>query len=171
MKAARFFPIALASLVAGCSTIPRYEAANDIHAFLVSIRDGDRGVFDAHVDRAALKTNLRARLIIEAAQAKNPLAPLAAMAAPLVELAVDASVRPEVFRAIAVKYGYDTTQPIPNALVIGEYVRPQGDGRACVITRRKGPCVFIFKDEGGVYKLIDFQGHIFLDKGRLKMTE
>jgi hypothetical protein len=167
----RLLPLALAALVAGCSTIPRYEAANDIHAFLVSIRDGDKGVFDAHVDRAALKTNLRARLIAEAAKAKNPLAPLAAMAAPLVEFAVDAAVRPEVFRSVAVQYGYDPAQPIPNALVIGQYVRPEGDGRACVVTRKKGPCVFVFKDEGGVYKLIDFEGHINLDKGRIKMSE
>ena len=167
----RLLPLLLIALLASCSTIPRYQAANDIHVFLVSIRDGDKGVFDAHVDRAALKTNLRARLISDATQAHNPLAPLAAMAAPLVELAVDAAVRPEVFRAVAIQYGYDPAQPIPNAIVIGEYVRPQGDGRACVITRRKGPCVFVFKDEGGIYKLIDFQGHMFLDKGRLKLTE
>ena len=172
MKAVSFLPLVLiALLVAACSTIPRYEAANDIHAFLVSIRDGDRGVFDAHVDRPALKTNLRARLITEATQAKNPLAPLAAMAAPLVELAVDAAVKPEVFRAVAVKYGYDPAQPIPGAIVIGQYVRPLDGGRACIVTRQKGPCVFIFKDEGGVYRLIDFQGHMFLDKGRIRMTE
>lgn len=170
MKAV-YLPLLLTVLLAGCATIPRYEAANDIHAFLTSIRDGDKGVFDAHVDRPALKINLRARLIQEASQAKNPLAPLAAMAAPLVEMAVDTAVRPEVFRAIAIQYGYDPAKPIPNVIVIGEYVRPLDGGRACVITRKKGPCVFIFKSEDGVYRLIDFQGHINFDKGRFKFSE
>ena len=34
--------LVLIAALAGCATIPRYEAAGDIHAFLVSIRDGDR---------------------------------------------------------------------------------------------------------------------------------
>ena len=48
-------PILLAAALAACATVPKFEAAGDIHAFLVAIRDGDRESFDAHVDRQALK--------------------------------------------------------------------------------------------------------------------
>lgn len=170
----RFLALAAALLaVSACSTIPRYEAANDIHAFLVSIRDGDRAAFDAHVDRPALKTQLHARLMQEIGTRHGDLAGLGAlMAGPLVDLAVDAAARPEVFRAVAVKYGYDPAQPIPNTLVIAQYVRPLDGGRACIVTKAKGPCVFIFKDEEGAWKLIGYEGHINLDKGgKVRLTE
>jgi len=165
MKRALLALAAVASL-AGCSTIPKYEAANDVHAFLVSIRDGDRRTFDAHVDRPALKTQLHARLMQEVGAKHGDLAGLGALlAGPLVDMAVDASVRPEVFRAVAQKYGYDPAQPIPNTIVIAQYVRPLDSDRACVVTKSKGPCVFMFKNEEGTWKLIGFEGHINIDHG------
>jgi Protein of unknown function (DUF2939) len=165
--------LAVVLALGGCSTIPKYEAANDIHAFLVAIRDGDRAAFDAHVDRPALKTQLHARLMQEVGQRNGDLAGFGALlAGPLVDLGVDAAVRPEVFRAIAQKYGYDPAQPIPNTLLIAQYVRPLDAERACVITKAKGPCVFVFKNEAGTWKLIGFEGHINLDKGgRVRVTE
>jgi hypothetical protein len=161
-----------AAALAACSTIPRFEAANDIHDFLVAIRDGDRAAFDAHVDRPALKTNLRARVLEIASGSHSSASTAAALfAGPLVDVAVEAGVRPEVFRLAAAQYGYDPAKPLPSTLAIAQLVRPLDGGRACIVTRAKGPCVFLFKDEGGVWKLIDFQGHIALDKGRLKLTE
>lgn len=173
MKRAFISLLVSAAALAGCSTIPKYEAANDVHAFLVAIRDGDRASFDAHVDRPALKTQLHARLMQEVGARNGDLAGLGALfAGPLVDVAVDAAVRPEVFRSVAVKYGYDPAQPIPNTLVIAQYVRPLDGGRACVITKAKGPCVFVFKDEEGVWKLIGFEGHINLDKGaRVRLSD
>ena len=55
MHPIRFTALVAALCLTACSTIPRYEAANDIHTFLISIRDGDRSTFDQHVDRPALK--------------------------------------------------------------------------------------------------------------------
>jgi hypothetical protein len=173
MKRALIACATLFATLGACSTIPKYEAASDVHAFLVAIRDGDRATFDAHVDRPALKTQLHTRVMQEVGSRNGDLAGLGALlAGPLVDVAVDAAVRPEVFRAVAQKYGYDPAQPIPNTLVIGQYVRPLDGGRACVITRAKGPCVFVFKNEEGVWKLIGFEGHINLDKGgRVRLTE
>jgi hypothetical protein len=97
----------LFAALAGCATIPRFEAANDIHAFLVSIRDGDRATFDAHVDKSALKEQLRARFLTEAQQSKGTLGALGALVTgPLIDLGVDTLVRPDVFRAVAVEHGY-----------------------------------------------------------------
>jgi hypothetical protein len=163
--------VAALSALAACSTVPRYEAANDIHAFLVSIRDGDRPAFDAHVDKPALKTNLKARVLTETARHDKLAGAATLLAGPLVDVAVEAAARPEVFRLVATEYGYSPDKPLPNTLVIAEYVRPLDGGRACVTTRAKGPCVFMFKNEDGTWKLIDFEGHIGLDKGKLRMTE
>ena len=166
-------PLALvaASLFAACSTVPRFEAANDIHAFLVAIRDGDRAGFDAHVDKPALKTNLKARVLGEGGR-KDALGGVGAfLAGPLVDIAVDAAARPEVFRAVAAQYGYTTEKPLPSTLAIAALVKPLDGARACTTQRHGGPCVFIFKNEDGVWRLIDFQGHVNLDKGRLRVTE
>jgi hypothetical protein len=170
----RLIVLFLASiLAAACSTIPRYEAASDIHAFLVAIRDGDRSTFDAHVDRPALKAQLRSRFMAEAANDKGGVGAFGALlAGPLVDLGVDTLVQPDVFRAIAIEVGYSPDKPIPGALIIGQYVRPLDDGRACIFTKKNGPCVLIFKDEAGTWKLIDFEGHMSFGKGgKLKLSE
>jgi hypothetical protein len=162
--------LVLMAALGACAVVPRYEAANDIHAFLVAIRDGDRAGFDAHVDRAALKAQLRARLLADGAGSGAAGAVGALLAGPLVDIGVDTLVRPDVFRAIAIEVGYSADKPIPGVIAIGQFVRPLDDGRACVFTRRAGPCVLMFKDEGGVFKLIGFEGRIELGKGgRLKL--
>ena len=158
--------------LAGCATVPRYEAASDIHAFLVSIRDGDRAAFDAHVDKPALKEQLRARLLGEAGHGNGSLGAFGAvLAGPLVDIGVDALVRPDVFRAIAAEHGYSPDKPVPNTIAIGQFVRPLDSGRACVFTRKGGPCVLMFKSEDGVYRLIGFEGNIDFGKGgKLKLS-
>jgi hypothetical protein len=158
-------------LFAGCSTIPRFEAANDIHVFLVAIRDGDRPAFDQHVDKPALKTNLKARLMTEAGRSDRLAGVGAFLAGPLVDIAVDAAARPEMFRVVAAEYGYDPQKPLPSTLALAALVKPLEGGRACLASRRGGPCMFIFKNEEGSWRLIDFQGHMNLDKGRLRLTE
>ena len=148
------------ALLGGCATLPRYGASQDIHAFLVAVRDGDRAGFEAHLDRPALKTQLRSRLIAEAGARGGSgwAAAGAALAAPLVDVAVDALVRPDVFRAEAIRLGYDPAKPLPSALAIATRVRPVGDGRVCVEAAPGGPCVFDFNDEGGVWRLTGYEG-------------
>jgi hypothetical protein len=169
----RLIALVLFAALAGCATIPRYEAANDIHAFLIAIRDGDRAAFDAHVDRPALKEQLRSRLLVEAHQQGGAAGAVGALlAGPLVDVGVDALVRPDVFRAIAVEHGYSPDKPIPGVIAIAQSVRALDGGRACVVTQRAGPCVLIFKDEGGAWKLIGFEGKIDFGKGgKLKLSD
>lgn len=165
--------VVAACLLAGaaCSTIPRLEAANDIHAFLVAIRNGDKAAFDAHVDRQALKEQLRSRLIAEAAArpgAGGAAALGASLVAPLVNLAVDTLVRVDTFRAAALRIGYDPNKPIPSTLQLTPLVKPLGDGAVCVTESHGGPCVLDFRDEGGVWKLTGYEGRIDLAKLGLK---
>lgn len=153
--------IAVALLVAACATVPRYEAAGDIRAFLVAIRDGERQTFEAHVDRASLKLQLRSRLIAGQAAAHGSQSWQAAgavLAGPLVDLGVDAFVQPDTFRAVALQLGYAPDRPLPNRVEIASALRPLDDGRVCVIT--KTACTLVFKDEGGVWKLIGYEGDL-----------
>ncbi|OYX34531.1 MAG: hypothetical protein B7Y99_05195 [Caulobacterales bacterium 32-69-10] len=168
----RFLALTLAALLlSGCATVGRVDAGADIHAVLVSIRDGDRATFEAHVDREALKTQLRARVISEVASGSpNGVASIPGLGAfaagPLVDLAVDAFLRPEVFRAVAELRGYSVDRPIPGAFAIAQAVRPLGDGTACVFTKKDGPCVLVFRNDAGTWRLIGFEGDLSMLRPR-----
>ena len=139
----------------------QYEAAGDIRAFLIAIRDTDQAAFDAHIDRPALKAQIRERLIAYVMQRKDTggMAVLgAALAGPLVDYAVDHLAQPQVFLAVAEAEGYRADQPIPPALALAPLVRPIGDGRACVSNKSGGPCVLVFANEAGVWRLVAFEG-------------
>ncbi len=134
-----------------------------MHAFLIAVRDGDRAAFDAHVDRPALKANLKARLMAAAAgrygvDSKQSIGAL--LAGPLVGVAVDALVRPEVFRAAAELAGYGPDTKIPPSLFLGRDLKPMGSDRVCAEVRRQ--CAFMFRNEDGVWKLIGFEGDLDL---------
>lgn len=152
-----------AALLAACATVPRFEAANDIHAFLVSIRDGDQARFDAHVDRPALKAQLKSRLIAQQSEshgADSWQAIGAVLAGPLVDVGVDALVQPQTFRAVALNLGYAPDRPVPNVLQISAFLKTVGDGEVCVVTRHDGPCTLVFRNEGGDWRLVGYEGDI-----------
>jgi hypothetical protein len=146
----------------GCATVERVDAASDIHAFLVAVRDGDRATFDRHVDRSALKTQLRARVIAEGARfgggPKTLSTAAAVLAGPLVDAGVDALVRPQVFQAAARLAGYGTDTAIPNPLIISRELRNLPGGRVCVLIERR--CSFVFQNEDGVWRLTAFEGDL-----------
>jgi hypothetical protein len=156
-----------ALLLTGCATVERYDASADIRAFLVAVRDGDQSAFDAHVDRPALKANLKARLLAATASrygAASTQTLGAALAQPLVDVAVDALVRPQVFKAAAELEGYGPETRIPNSFVLGQGIRPIGPDRVCAIIR--GRCAFVFRQEDGSWKLIDYAGDFSLLRRR-----
>jgi hypothetical protein len=149
----------LAILVQACAATTQLSAGSDIHAFLLSIRDDDRAVFDAHIDRPALKAQLRERLMADAARQGGDLGALAAVIGrPLVDAAVDNLVQPDVFRAAADYLGYSPDRPIPNTFVIAQALRPIDADHVCVAKKRDGPCIFVFANEDGVWRLTAFQG-------------
>ncbi len=151
--------LGLAILAQACAATTQLSAGADIHAFLLSIRDDDQASFDAHVDRAALKVQLRGKLIAEASRRSDDLGALAAVVGrPLVDFAVDNLVQPEVFRAAAAELGYSRDRPIPNTLVIAQALKPIDDTHICVVRKRDGPCIFDFTQEASVWRLTAFEG-------------
>ena len=159
------------SLLSGCATVARVDAAGDVHAFLISVRDDDRVAFDRLVDRHALKAQLETRIL---QATRNPDASrgvkllTAVLAKPAADLVGDALIQPRVFRAGAEYLGYSPTTPIPNRLELAAALVYRPDGRVCATARKNGQCLFVFTQEGGTWKLTGFEGNVIELKGELR---
>ena len=145
--------------LAACATPQDYSAADDIHAFLVAVRDNDRALFNAHVDRVALARQLEGRILKEL-----PTDPLmrsvgSFLAAPAADVATGLLAQPRVFRAVAVYNGYDPAKPIPRKVLIAQVLRNAGAGRVC-IGDRESPCTLVFSRLDGVWRLTAFEGDL-----------
>lgn len=155
--------LALAALTfSACATVQKLDAASDVHALLISIRDGDSATFDSLVDRRALKGEIQARLVAEATKDPRVPAGLAAILAPgLAELAGETLVQPQVFRSVAEYYGYRQDTKIPGPIGISTMLRELPDQRVCAVTKKDGPCLLIFaKAPDGRWKLSGFEGDL-----------
>lgn len=144
--------------VAGCATVNRLDAANDVHALLLSIRDGDQAAFDAFVDRPSLKREIQARMMAEADKHREARGLAALLAPTLADLAGEAVLRPQVFKAVAARYGYDERTRIPPPVAIAQRLRTLPDGRVCATKTKDGPCQLMFSQVDGVWKLSGFEG-------------
>ena len=147
--------------LSACASVEKLDAANDVHALLISIRDNDRAAFESHIDRPALKRVIQQRLEVEGVRDKR-LGDLAAVFAPgLAEFAGEALIQPATFKLVADRYGYTPQTKIPGAVAISQALRTEADGRVCATRTKDGPCVLIFtKAADGHWKLSDFQGSI-----------
>ena len=76
------------------------------------------------------------------------------LAGPLVDFAVDKLAQPEVFLAVAQAEGYSPDKPIPDAMLLARLVKTVDAERACVTAKPGGPCLLVFRNEAGVWKLI-----------------
>ena len=159
--------------LAGCATASRFDAAGDVHSLLVAIRDNDRDAFDRYVDRKALKQNLEGRVMRETTRPDmdDGARALAALIAPnLADIAVDALIRPEVFRAVANYYGYTPDKPLPDRLAIGASLKYLDDGRVCATKKKNGPCLLMFTNVEGTWKLSGFEGDLADLRGKPRKT-
>ena len=163
-KARILIALVAALAVTACAETAKIDAAGDVHAFLISIRDGDKAAFNAHVDRAALKTQIRARIMAEAAKRGDQSGEAALLAVllggRLVDSLSDRLIQPDVFRAVADYLGYKPDTPIPNQFVIASALRNLDGGDVCAARSKTGPCVLVFRNEDGTWKLIGFEGEV-----------
>lgn len=164
MKALRLASLgALAFALTACAGAQRLDAAGDVHELLVAIRDGDRAAFDAHVDRAALRRQIEARLAqeVEEAPVDSNVRALGALLGPAIaKAASEQLVQPDVFRGVAEYYGYDRSQPLPNRVAIAGSLKALEDGRVCATREKDGPCLLVFTEEEGVWRLTGFEGDV-----------
>lgn len=151
----------IAAGLSGCASVQRIDAAADVHALLIAIRDNDQAAFDARIDKPALRAQIESQLVVRARTAKvdDRLKGLAMLlAAPAAQVAADALLRPNVFKAAAEYYGYTPDKPIPGQLAIASALRKTADGRVCAARSKTGPCLLSFASENGVWKLVSFDG-------------
>jgi hypothetical protein len=146
--------IGLLATLSACATATRLDAAGDVHALLIAIRDNDS---------QALKASIEAHLVEEAGRRTKDenLRGLGALMAPyLAEAADKALIQPSTFRSVAYQYGYTPGQPIPGQVVIAGSLKAMPDGRVCATKSKDGPCVLIFTRTDGVWKLSGFEGDV-----------
>ena len=161
--------ITLAALaMSACATVQKLDAASDVHALLIAIRDNDGATFDALVDRRSLKREIQGRLMAEARRDSRVPAALAALLGPSVaELAGEALIQPGVFRAVADYYGYRPETRIPGPIGISTALRQLPDGRVCAVKSENGPCMLIFTQAvDGRWKLSGFDGELSMLRPR-----
>lgn len=152
----RLIAFLAALALSGCASVQRLDAANDVHALLLSIRDGDQAAFDAHVDRPALEQELQAKL---SQRLDKRLGGLSSLLGPsVVQAAGDALIQPQVFKLVAEYYGYTPQTKIPGPVGIAAALKPLPDGRICATRKKDGPCLLTFTKEDGVWKLTGFEG-------------
>ncbi|HEV2363834.1 MAG TPA: hypothetical protein VGS12_06495 [Caulobacteraceae bacterium] len=145
--------------LAACATTTRLGAAEGAHALLVAVRDDDKAAFEAHIDHPALESAVQAKLVGEARQADLPVLLRGAgvlASGPLSRLAVAALIRPEVLRGVAAYYGYRLGQRLPGMIAIAGALETLPGDRVCAVTRRGAPCLVTLADEGGSWRLVDF---------------
>ena len=148
----------LAMTLAACASVQRMDAAGDVHALLISIRDDNSAAFEAHVDRAALKQELQAKLDKSIGKDER-LGGLASLLGPsVIDFAGDALLQPRVFKLVAEHYGYTPQTAIPNQVQIAAALKPLPDGRVCAVAKKNGPCLLTFTKEQGAWKLTSFEG-------------
>lgn len=154
--------VALAAALSGCATVQKLDAASDVHALLISIRDGDRATFDSLVDKRALKQEIQTRLMAEAGRDARVPAVLAAVLAPSVaDIAGEALIRPDVFRAVAEYYGYRRDQKIPGPLGVSTLLKPLDPAHVCAVSKKDGPCLLTFtKGPDDRWRLSGFEGDL-----------
>jgi Protein of unknown function (DUF2939) len=155
--AATLFPILV--IGASCASVDRLDAAGDVHALLIAIRDNDQAAFDAHVDKDSLKRQLEAAMIAKtrSANINDGLKAVGMyLANAAADMAGDALLRPQVFHAAANYYGYTPDKPIPGRMAIAGALRPTNGGRVCAKKAKDGPCLMTFALEGGTWRLVSF---------------
>ncbi len=144
---------AMAALsLAACDAVPRYRAAQGVRDFLDAVQKDDHQAFDARIDRAKLRDDVRRQLAASAAGADEDLG--RALGGPAVDNLMNQMISPETFRLVWMRSGVSIRQA-PNALEIAPLLRMIGDDRACLRNPRRGaPCILTFEDERGVWKLV-----------------
>lgn len=153
----------LALALSACATTSRLDAAGDVHALLVSIRDEDQAAFDRYIDRPALKRQIESRIVQEARASDAPDGLKAfgiALAKPAAAVASAALIQPHAFRTIAESYGYTPDQPIPGRVTIAGALKHLPDGRVCATEHKHGDCLLMFANEGGTWRLTGFEGDL-----------
>ncbi len=147
--------VTVALALGGCERAgTQLDAAQDVRAFIVASREGDRATFDRHVDRAALTADLRRQIVAQ---------PGAAGAARLFESEqgrqlLDRLIAPETF-AFALDRAGPALQRTPTTPEIAAVLRVVDGDTVCLPQGGlDGPCAASFDRQGDTWRLTALNG-------------
>lgn len=124
----------------------RQEAAQDVHGFLAAAQGGDRKAFRSHIDRPALRADLRRQLEAQAREQGQ-------VEATFDDGAIDRMVEPNAFSIEGVT-GLGL-RGVPGPSQIALMMRVEPDGRACLMEFGIPPsCALTFAKQGERWKLV-----------------
>ena len=124
----------------------QYDAAEDVRAFIVAVRENDRATFDRHVDRPVLREQLLGQVRAAIGDQAGPLGDA------LAQQAVDQLIRPESFQLALKQAG--APDRTPTAAEIATQLRVVENGRVCLPRSQDGPCAITFARTGEDWRLV-----------------
>lgn len=138
--------------VGGCQqAATQYDAAEDVRAFIVAVRENDTAAFERHIDRPTLRAQMLEQ--VRAALGGQGGALGAALGQGLAEGAVDQLLRPESFQLALKQAG--APERTPTAAEIATQLRVVENGRVCLPRSQDGPCAITFaQGEDEVWRLV-----------------
>jgi hypothetical protein len=148
----RALGLAALLLVGGCQqAATQYDAAEDVRAFIVAVRENDTATFERHIDRPALRAQMLEQ--VRGALGGQGGALGEALGQGLAEGAVDQLLRPESFQLALRQAG--APERTPTAAEIATQLRVVEDGRVCLPRSQDGPCAITFAQGAGeVWRLV-----------------
>lgn len=139
-------------LLAGCQEAQtRLDAAEDVHTFLIAVKERDQRTFDKHVDREALKADVRRQLT---ARAGDGDAIGAVLGSNQGDAILDRLIAPESFNLAVQQAGGGALDRTPSAAEIAAVLKPAGENRVCLPSGPGGPCAITFALDGDDWRLV-----------------
>ena len=156
----------VAVTLSGCDMAVRMAAARDVRAFFTAVQADDHAAFDAHVDRTAVRADVRRQLTtLASGQGFAPGELDQVLGGRMADSLIDKMIQPESFRIVWLRSGMSSKAP-PSSMQIALMLRMIGDDRACMHNlRTPDRCIMTFRDEAGAWKLVGVQaGNMGLGK-------
>lgn len=151
--------------LAGCATIARHEASNDVLALVNALRDRNLYEIEARIDKTSLKyqaMNIAREILIEEASQRighglgGQIAAVAAvdMLNPVIEGLAARVVEPDAIAFFARQIGLSQQTAMPSRVEATIAIRPIDNSRVCVPNPQNNRCVLYFNKFPDRWKLV-----------------
>lgn len=153
MRAARPILLFTVLLLAACGAPQRYGAAEDVQAFFKAVQTGDEAAFERHIDREAVREDLKQQLAESGMGGDNAALLGALLGGGGADRLIDGMITPQNFQLAAQGAGL-ADQRIPTAVELSALLHMQGENRACLRNTGDDDCAMTFEKQGETWKLV-----------------
>ena len=140
----------LALLLGACGAAVRRDAADDVQAFLDAVRADDVRAIETHLDRKALRADLKAQLLDMPEVADLH----AQLGGGVGDVAVDRMIVPQV--AMLARDGPLVAAPEPEPTAVARQLKVVDRRRVCLVDPGvRDLCLLTFAKQGKAWKLVE----------------